>query len=131
MTEKEAIAELGDPQLIAKTIIESTDRAAEAAGYEGPYRSSTDSYDDSEFIYSGTQEEAGDRTRSKEKGDQENRKSGTGCTVAVVMLILALLIAWTLTSFVFRLGIHLLGWLFPLLAVIAIFALIIRIFRRR
>ncbi|MBR5931628.1 MAG: DUF1700 domain-containing protein [Lachnospiraceae bacterium] len=51
--EEQVIEELGDPRLIAKTLIDSTNRAAEEAGYDGPYRSSTDTYDDSDGINSG------------------------------------------------------------------------------
>ncbi|MBO4834817.1 MAG: DUF1700 domain-containing protein [Lachnospiraceae bacterium] len=53
MNEEQVIEELGDPRLIAKTLIDSTNRAAEEAGYDGPYRSSTDTYDDSDGINSG------------------------------------------------------------------------------
>ena len=52
-SEESVVEELGDPRLIAKTLIDSTNRAAEEAGYDGPYRTSTDTYDDSDGINSG------------------------------------------------------------------------------
>ena len=167
MTEEEAVAELGDPQLIAKTVIESTDRAAEAAGYDGRYRSSTDTYDDSDGINSGifgnsgpsSSESAsgssysgssygssyqqggssgnaqnsqyGSGQRSAQEGGTGTTGSGTGCIVAVIIFVVLMAIGWILTSFVFRLGIRLLGWLFPVIAAIAIIGLIFNMFRRR
>ena len=167
LTEEEAVAELGDPQLIAKTVIESTDRAAEAAGYDGRYRSSTDTYDDSDGINSGifgnsgpssagtgssySQAEArqndyrarkedaygyGNRQGTSSQGSNEggaHRTSGggVGCIVAVIIFVLLMALGWVLTSFIFRLGIRLLGWLFPVLAVVAIIGLVLNMFRRR
>lgn len=167
LTEEEAVAELGDPQLIAKTVIESTDRAAEAAGYDGRYRSSTDTYDDSDGInsgifgnsgpsssgsssgssYSGSSygssyqqggstgnaqdSQYGSGQRSGQEGSTGTTGSGAGCIVAVIIFVVLMAIGWILTSFVFRLGIRLLGWLFPAIAVIAIIGLIFNMFRRR
>ncbi|GEM_PF-3521089 len=167
LTEEEAVAELGDPQLIAKTVIESTDRAAEAAGYDGKYRSSTDTYDDSDGINSGifgnsgpsssgydqyshsgsgqnvyqTRNESGygygghqgNPYQRNSNGQTQQRSSGggAGCIVAVIIFVILMAIGWILTSFIFRLGIRLLGWLFPVLAIVAIIGLVLSMFRRR
>ncbi len=172
LTEEEAVAELGDPQLIAKTVIESTDRAAEAAGYDGKYRSSTDTYDDSDGIndgifgeasrsysnsgfseggYSGYSDQgygnghysqrgytsgAGNQNQNTQRAEGQNTNQpssgiGGGCIVAVIIFVILMAIGWVLTMFVFRLGIRLLGWLFPVIAVIAIIGLIAGMFRRR
>ncbi len=156
LTEEEAVAELGDPQLIAKTVIESTDRAAEAAGYDGRYRSSTDTYDDSDginsgiFGNSGPSREAyydrsagyegsraqgaftGNRTGQQEQNGAGNRTgSSLGCIIAVIVLILIMALAWVLTSFVFRLSFRLLGWLFPVIAIAGLVYLVVRLLRGR
>lgn len=167
LTEEEAVAELGDPQLIAKTVIESTDRAAEAAGYDGKYRSSTDTYDDSDGINSGIFGNSGPSSSGydqyshsgsgqnvyqtgKENGygygghqgnpyqrnsngqtQQRSSGGGAGCIVAVIIFVILMAIGWILTSFIFRLGIRLLGWLFPVLAIVAIIGLVLSLFRRR
>ena len=154
LTEEEAVDELGDPLLIAKTVIESTDRAAEAAGYDGRYRSSTDTYDDSDGINSGIfgnssgprtsetftrsedgsyyqSESAGERSDASNRTGGQSAGSGIGCIVAVVIFVIAMVVAWILISFVFRMGFWMLGWLFPVLAVGAIIVLIVRMSRRR
>ncbi len=150
LTEEEAVAELGDPMLIAKTVIESTNRAAEAAGYDGPYQSSTDTYADSDGInsgvfgasgpdhyYNGTNPENpgtenGYNTRQGEPGSApKSTGSSLGCIIAVIILVLVMALGWVLTSFVFGLTFRLLGWIFPLLAVAGIVVLIITLARRR
>ena len=155
LTEEEAVAELGDPLLIAKTVIESTDRAAEAAGYDGRYRSSTDTYDDSDGINSGIfgnsgpsrqtysqERESYENTRAQgsysgggseqgERGSSTGGGSGLGCIIAVIILILIMAAGWILTSFVFRLSFRLLGWLFPVIAILGLGYLIYSLVRRR
>ena len=175
LTEEEAVGELGDPLLIAKTVVESTDRAAEAAGYDGPYQRSSDTYADSDGINTGIFGESGpnsyqqqgryyeqdnyyqqgnyqqqgnsyqqsnytqnDYTRAAGTGQQQGgQKSSSGmgsslcCIIAVVVLVLIMALFWVLTIFVFRVSFRLLGWLFPVIAVVGIVALIIRLFRGR
>lgn len=149
LTEEEAVEELGDPLLIAKTVIESTDRAAEAAGYDGRYRSSTDTYDDSDGINSGIfgksgpsgygYEQTGSGTEYRESsregdGKQANRSSlgsGLGCIIAVIIFILVIALVWVLSVFVFRLTFGLIGWLLPGIAVFALVMLVINLARRR
>ena len=156
LTEEEAVEELGDPRLIAKTVIAAVDRAAEEAGYDGPYRSSTDTYDDSDGINSGIFGKSGpspygtaggarkehsgyqehdyrqaERTasqpepeRSKQKGGKTFSAGSLGCIIAVLIFVLIMVLFWVLTMFVFRLGFTILGWLFPVIAVVAVIALI-------
>ena len=151
LTEEEAVEELGDPRLIAKTVIESTDRAAEAAGYDGRYRSSTDTYDDSDGINSGifgkssgpqtsetfAQSEDGSYYQSEPDGERSNASyrtggsSGAGCIVAVVIFVILMVVAWILLAFVFNIGFWLLVWLLPAIAVAAIIALFVRMGRRK
>ena len=156
-TEEEAVAELGDPLLIAKTVIASVDRAAEEAGYDGPYRSSTDTYDDSDGInsgifgksgptpgsdssyagntYSGAQNQTGSAYREPTQRTEEKGKTfsagSLGCIIAVIIFVLIMALGWVLVMFVFRVSFALLGWLLPVVAVIAIIALVISRTRRR
>ena len=168
MTEEDAVAELGDPLLIAKTVVESTDRAAEAAGYDGPYRSSTDTYDDSDGINSGifgnsganaarqnsynnynnntahqnysyTGQDQGtggyDNSEYQRAQGPENQQgtggSGIGCIIAAIIFVIVMAVSWILTRFVFRLGFRMLGWLFPVVVIGGVVALVISLFRRR
>ena len=156
LTEEEAVAELGDPQLIAKTVIESTDRIAEEAGYDGPYMSSTDTYADSDGINAGIFGSSGpdpwhgqgkaagsspsysqemDYSEGRDSGNDIKKKiawgTGLGCIVAVIIFVLVLALCWFLLSFVFRLSFSILGWFFPVVAVVAIVALIVNLVRRR
>ncbi len=118
ISEEQAVEELGDPRLIAKTLIESTNRAAEAAGYDGPYRKSTDSYDDSDGVntgefgrssggssyqnaesYGNGSNSYGQRqsTGNRSAGNGNTTKSsGIGCgglSIALIVIIFVLLIA--------------------------------------
>ena len=155
LTEEEAVAELGDPQLIAKTVIESTDRIAEDAGYDGPYMSSTDTYAGSDGINAGIFGNAGPdpyhaqsgsgsgRSYSQERDYSEGGSSGQetkkkvnfgsslGCIIAVIIFILIMALCWILFSFVFRVSFALLGWFFPVIAVAAVIFLIFRLSRRK
>ncbi len=123
LTEEEAVDELGDPLLIAKTVIESTDRAAEAAGYDGPYRSSTDTYDDSDGVNSGIFGNSGSNTyrnpyqgnsasenesgpyrenagydrsayqRTEGQGEQQRASSGSSFGCIIAVIILVIVMA--------------------------------------
>lgn len=155
LTEEEAVSELGDPLLIAKTVIESTDRAAEAAGYDGPYQRSRDTYADSDGINSGIFGESGpsnwqQQTRAGEspygnmngqrsaadagspQGEQKSSSAGSlGCIIAVIVLVLVMALGWVLTSFVFGMTFRLLGWFFPVIAIGGIIALVVTMARRK
>lgn len=159
MTEEEVLAELGDPRLIAKTVVESVDRAAEAAGYDGRYRSSTDTYDDSDGINSGIfgsstprgaetgydtnqgsassaggsagYSQGGAQTRSTGAPGQNRPGSTLGCIVSVIVVVLILAALWIIFTFVLRLTVGMLGWLFPVLAVAAVIALIVSLVKRK
>ena len=129
VSEETVVEELGDPRLIAKTLIDSTNRAAEEAGYDGPYRSSTDTYDDSDGInsgifgkspgnggssetyredgtYSGSEEEAfrGGSQGSSSKGTAAT--GGSGCSIvfiiAAIVLILVILLIFSLIRYSIR-----------------------------
>lgn len=151
ISEEKAIEELGDPRLIAKTLIESTNRAAEAAGYDGPYRKSTDSYDDSDGINSGEfgRSTTGDgsqfsgndgrRTGAYSTGagnarngnGNNNRSSGFGCggVLVIVGIILFIILATviSLISFSFR---HM-GTIIPIAAGVIVIVLLVRYLGRR
>ena len=122
MTEEDATAELGDPRLIAKTLIESTNRAAEAAGYDGPYRSSIDSYEDSDGINNGafgksssssysrsssnSQSQYSGRASSNNSQGPAQKSAGSGCSGIIIALLIILvligLLVFSIIRFTFR-----------------------------
>lgn len=118
LTEEEAVEELGDPQLIAKTVIESMDRSTAQTPYRTGEQGSTDSQGSYERGATGT-----DR--------QSSFGSGAGCIVALIIFVLLMVLGWVLTAFVFRVGFWLFIWAFPVIAVIAIVVLIFRMARRK
>ncbi len=148
LSEAQVIEELGDPRLISKMIIESTDRIAEAAGYDGAYKSSTDTYDDSDGINSGifgsstgsrsyqqrTAYEGGTSRGSEGNGDRKRSvfSSGkTGCIIAAVVLLLVIAVIFAVIYFVFNMTFRIFGWFIPAIAVIAVIGVIISIAGRR
>ncbi len=145
--EEAAVEELGDPRLIAKTLIESTNRAAEAAGYDGLYRKSTDSYDDSDGINTGEfgRSSTGDSSQysgnySRQSGNAYNGTTGSrgtgnstksfgigcgGLSIGIIIaIVILLLVAISLIRFTF--------WAFPgVLIVIGIIFLVRYLGRRK
>ena len=156
MSEEQAVEELGDPRLIAKTLIDSTNRAAEEAGYDGPYRSSTDTYDDSDGINSGIfgnstgnsgnngsdsyggsnqdrygygpDQDSADRSGAESGGF---RVGGAGCgVIAVIAIILMILVAVLVFSLI-RFSIRNFGSIFLIGAIVAGVIVLIRYIGRR
>ena len=156
MSEEQAVEELGDPRLIAKTLIDSTNRAAEEAGYDGPYRSSTDTYDDSDGINSGIfgnstgssgsngsdgyggsnqdrygygpDQNSADRSGAESGG---SRVGGAGCgVIAVIAIILMILVAVLVFSLI-RFSIRNFGSIFLIGAIVAGVIVLIRYIGRR
>ncbi|MCQ2512285.1 MAG: DUF1700 domain-containing protein [Lachnospiraceae bacterium] len=146
MSEEQVVEELGDPRLIAKTLIESTDRAAEAAGYDGPYRKSTDSYDDSDGVntgefgrsytgdnsqysnnYSGQNGNAYGGAAGNQRTGNSTNSAGIGCgglSIGIIIAIVILLfVAIALIRFTF--------WVMPGVLVIIGIILLVRYLGRR
>lgn len=153
-SEEEAIAELGDPRLIAKTLIESTNRAAEAAGYDGPYRSSTDSYDDSDGVNSGvfgqstkqpnetfqrdssgnyrqTGSQNAQRTNTQSQNASRTSSSGTGCGGIIVVLIIILALIGLLVFSILRFTFRNLGTILIIVGIVVGVVFLVRLIRGR
>lgn len=148
LSEAQVIEELGDPRLISKMIIESTERIAEAAGYDGAYKSSTDTYEDSDGINSGifgnstgsrsyqqsTTYEGGAFRGGEGRTDQKKSvfSSGkTGCIIAAVVLLIVIAAIFAVIYFVFNVTFRIFGWLIPAIAVTIVIGVIISIAGRR
>ena len=151
--EESVVEELGDPRLIAKTLIDSTNRAAEEAGYDGPYRSSTDTYDDSDGINSGIfgksssgsaqgtyredgsfSEEEGDAFRSgaQSSGSAGGASTGSGgCWVIIIAGIIVLVLIGLLVFSLLRFSIRNFGSVFLIVAIIVGVWFLIRAIGRR
>lgn len=159
-SEEAAVEELGDPRLIAKTLIDSTNRAAEEAGYDGPYRSSTDTYDDSDGInsgifgkstgnggaggtygqdgfFSGDDDGAAFRGGAQGNGTSGNGTQGSnmmgtgGCWVIIIILVVVLVLIGLLVFSLLRFSIRNFGSIFLIVAIIAGLGLLIRAIGRR
>lgn len=129
--EESAVDELGDPRLIAKTLIDSTNRAAEEAGYDGPYRSSTDTYDDSDGINSGI------FGKSTGNGGQENGTQGSGmmgtggCWIIIIIAVIVLVLIGLLVFSLIRFSIRNFGSIFLIIAIVFGIGFLIRTIGRR
>ncbi|MCQ2530175.1 MAG: DUF1700 domain-containing protein [Lachnospiraceae bacterium] len=146
ISEERVVEELGDPRLIAKTLIESTNRAAEAAGYDGPYRKSTDSYDDSDGVntgefgrsstgdssqysnnYSGQNGNAYNGTTENRGTGNSTKSSGVGCgglsIGIIIVIVILILLAVSLIRFTF--------WAMPGVLVVIGIILLVRYLGRR
>lgn len=145
MSEEEATAELGDPRLIAKTLIESTNRAAEAAGYDGPYRSSIDSYEDSDGInngafgkssssYSGSsnnsQSQYSGRASSNNQGPAQ-KSAGSGCSGIIIALLIILVLIALLVFSIIRFTFRNLGTILIIAGIVAGVVFLVRTIRGR
>ena len=153
-SEESAVEELGDPRLIAKTVVDSTNRAAEEAGYDGPYRSSTDTYDDSDGINSGIfgkssgnggaggtyredgsfsgEEDGAFRSNAQGGGTQEGGSIGTGgCWIIIIILAIVLILIGLLVFSLLRFSIRNFGSIFLIVAIIAGIGFLIRAIGRR
>ena len=154
VSEEQAVEELGDPRLIAKTLIDSTNRAAEEAGYDGPYRSSTDTYDDSDGINSGIfGNSAGNSERDGYSGGNGNRfggygeddgeadRAGTqsggmqiggaGCGVIIFIAVILLILVAALVFSLIRFSIRNFGSILLIGAVVAGVIVLVRYIGRR
>ena len=151
VSEEQVTAELGDPRLIAKTLIDSTNRAAEEAGYDGPYRSSTDTYDDSDGINSGifgnsTDHDGysggnGDRFGGYGEDDQEADRAGAqeggtqiggaGCGIIVVIAVILLILIAGLVFSLIRFSIRNFGSILLIGAIVAGVIVLVRYIGRR
>ena len=154
-SEESVVEELGDPRLIAKTLIDSTNRAAEEAGYDGPYRTSTDTYDDSDGINSGIfgkssgntgnggtyredgtysgQEDGyyrGGAQRSNAQGGSP-LQGGAGCGGVFVILGIIVVLAILLVISLIRFSIRNFGSIFLIVAIVVGVVFLIRSFGRR
>lgn len=153
-SEESVVEELGDPRLIAKTLIDSTNRAAEEAGYDGPYRTSTDTYDDSDGINSGIfgkspgnsgngatyredgtysgQEEGAYRTGAQRSNAQGSPiQGGAGCGGVLVILGILVVLAILLIISLIRFSIRNFGSIFLIVAIVVGVVFLIRSFGRR
>lgn len=157
VSEGSVVEELGDPRLIAKTLIDSTNRAAEEAGYDVPYRSSTDTYDDSDGInsgifgkstgntgqsgtyredgsYSGENEGAfrGAQGNGTQDGSQGFRTMGTGgCWIIIIIAVVVLILIGLLIFSLFRFSIRNFGSIFLIVAIVIGIGFLIRSIGRR
>ena len=151
VSEEQVTAELGDPRLIAKTLIDSTNRAAEEAGYDGPYRST---YDDSDGINSGIfgnsagnserdgySEGNGNRFGGYGEDDQEADRAGAqsggtqiggaGCGIIVVIAVILLILIAGLVFSLIRFSIRNFGSILLIGAIVAGVIVLVRYIGRR
>ena len=150
VSEEQAVEELGDPRLIAKTLIDSTNRAAEEAGYDGPYRSSTDTYDDSDGINSGIfgnsagnnySESNGERFGGYGENDEQAYRAGAqgdgpqiggaGCGVIIFIAVILLILIAALVFSLIRFSIRNFGSILLIGAVVAGVIVLVRYIGRR
>ncbi len=154
VSEESAVEELGDPRLIAKTLIDSTNRAAEEAGYDGPYRTSTDTYDDSDGINSGifgkspgntggggtyredgsySGQSGGTYRSASQRGSEQGSplQGGAGCGGVFVILGIIVVLAILLVLSLIRFSIRNFGSIFLIVAIVAGVVFLIRSFGRR
>lgn len=152
--EESAVEELGDPRLIAKTLIDSTNRAAEEAGYDGPYRTSTDTYDDSDGInsgifgkssgnsqssgtyrenagYSGQNDGAYKGTSQRSSEQESPLRGGAGCGGVLVILGIIVVLAILLVFSLIRFSIRNFSSIILIVAIVVGIGFLIRTFGRR
>ncbi len=107
--EESVLTELGDARLIARSIVAAENGKTGAE----------------EKVYGGSQEE----TRRRERFRQVFRISGLPPWALPVLAGGTLLLVLVLLSLVFRLVLHMLAWLWPVIAIVMILLFFIKLFR--